>query len=70
MGGGKEVQDGGDIRIPMTNSCRCMAEANTTSGLCTIVKKLPSIKKKKKDRVISKISFWPKYSGLVSNFQT
>ena len=29
VGGGREVQDGGDIRIPMTNSCWCMAEANT-----------------------------------------
>ena len=47
MGGRKEVQEGRDIGIPMADSCRCMAEANTTSGLCTIVKKLPSIKKKK-----------------------
>ena len=30
MGGGREVQKGGDICIPMADSCRCMAETNTT----------------------------------------
>jgi len=25
-GGGKEIQDGGDISIPMAGSCCCMAE--------------------------------------------
>ena len=29
VGGGKEVQDGGGISIPMTDSCWCMAETNT-----------------------------------------
>ena len=47
-GGGREVQERGDIGIPMADSCRCMAETNATIGLHTIVKKLPPIKKKKK----------------------
>ena len=29
VGGGREVQERGDIRIPMANSCWCMAETNT-----------------------------------------
>ena len=28
-GGGQEVQEGGGICIPMTDSCQCMAETNT-----------------------------------------
>ena len=28
-GGGQEVQEGGDICIPMTDSHQCMAETNT-----------------------------------------
>ena len=28
--GGREVQDGGDICIPVADSCCCMAETNTT----------------------------------------
>ena len=28
-GGGKEIQEGGDICIPMADSCECMAETNT-----------------------------------------
>ena len=27
VGGGSEVQDGGDTCIPMADSCRCMVEA-------------------------------------------
>ena len=30
VGGGREVQEGGDICIPMADSCWCMAEMNTT----------------------------------------
>ena len=30
VGGGRESQEGGDICIPMADSCRCMEEANTT----------------------------------------
>jgi len=29
VGGEKEVQEGGDICIPMLDSCCCMAETNT-----------------------------------------
>ena len=29
MGGGREVQEGGDICIPVADSCGCMAETNT-----------------------------------------
>ena len=29
VGGGKEVQERGDICIPMTDSSRCMAETST-----------------------------------------
>ena len=29
VAGGREVQDGGDICIPMADSCCCMAETNT-----------------------------------------
>ena len=29
MGGRREVQDGGDICIPVADSCCCMAETNT-----------------------------------------
>ena len=47
MGGRREVQEGGDIGIPMADSCQCVAETNTTIGLRTTVKKLPPIKKKK-----------------------
>ena len=28
-GDGREVQEGGDVCIPMADSCCCMAEANT-----------------------------------------
>ena len=28
-GGRKEIQEGGDICIPMADSCRCLAETNT-----------------------------------------
>ena len=28
-GGGREVQEGGDICIPMADSCWCVAETNT-----------------------------------------
>ena len=31
VGGGREVQEWGDICIPMTDSRPCMAETNTTS---------------------------------------
>ena len=27
-GGGKEVQEGGDICVPMADSCWCLAETN------------------------------------------
>ena len=27
-GGGREVQEGGDIRTPVADSCGCMAETN------------------------------------------
>ena len=30
VGDGREVQEGGDIYIPMADSCCCMAETNTT----------------------------------------
>ena len=30
VGCGREVPEGGDICIPMTDSCLCMAETNTT----------------------------------------
>ena len=30
LGGGKEAQEGGDIRKCMADSCPCMAETNTT----------------------------------------
>ena len=29
VGGGREVQEGEDICIPMSHSCQCMAETNT-----------------------------------------
>ena len=29
QGGGREVQKGGDIGLPMTDSCRCMEETST-----------------------------------------
>ena len=29
VGGGREVQEGGDICIPVADSCWCMAETNT-----------------------------------------
>ena len=29
VGGGREVQEGGDICIPMTDSCLCVVETNT-----------------------------------------
>ena len=29
VGVGREVQEGGNICIPMADSCRCMAETNT-----------------------------------------
>ena len=29
VGGGREVQEGGDISVPMADSC-CIAESNTT----------------------------------------
>ena len=29
-GGGREVQEGGDIGIPIVDSLRCTAETNTT----------------------------------------
>ena len=29
LGAGKEVQERGDVCIPMADSCCCMAEANT-----------------------------------------
>ena len=29
VGGGREVQEGGDICIPVADSCGCMAETNT-----------------------------------------
>ena len=28
-GGGREVQEGGNICVPMTDSCWCMAETST-----------------------------------------
>ena len=28
-GGGRELQEGGDIGIPMSDSCWCLAETNT-----------------------------------------
>ena len=28
MGGGREAQERGDIRIPMADSCCCVAETN------------------------------------------
>ena len=30
VGGGMEVQEGGDMCIPVVGSCWCMAETNTT----------------------------------------
>ena len=30
VGDGKEVQEGGDICIPVADSCLCMAETDTT----------------------------------------
>jgi len=32
-GGGREVQEGGDVRIPMADSHCCMAETNTVKEL-------------------------------------
>ena len=29
VGGGREVQEGGDIGMPMAESCGCLAETNT-----------------------------------------
>ena len=29
VGGGREVEVGGDMCVPMADSCRCMAETNT-----------------------------------------
>jgi len=29
VGGGREVQEGGDIYIPVADPCWCMAESNT-----------------------------------------
>ena len=42
MGGGREVQEGGDICVPMIDSCGCVAETNPV--LQSIH---PSIKKSK-----------------------
>ena len=39
----REVQEGGDICIPMVDSCRCMIEANTA-----LETNYPPIKKEKK----------------------
>ena len=33
VGGGLEVQEGGNIYIPMADPCGCMAETNTLLGL-------------------------------------
>ena len=30
VGVSRDVQEGGDIWIPLVDSCRCMAETNTT----------------------------------------
>ena len=42
MRGGKEVQEGGDIGTPMTDSCRCMAETQYCNypSIKNIIKKL------------------------------
>ena len=42
-GGGREVQQGGDICVPVADSCGCMAETNTI-----LESNYPLIKKKKK----------------------
>ena len=41
VGGGREIQEGGDVCIPMTDSCCCMAETNTI-----LYSNYPSIKNK------------------------
>ena len=43
LGGGREVQEGGDICVPMTDSHYCMPETNTTSK-----SSYPPTEKKKK----------------------
>ena len=50
VGVGKEVQEGGDICILMTDLCCCMAETNTTlySNYSPIKNKLKKRKKRKK----------------------
>ena len=42
-GGGREVQEGGDICTPMADSCRCLTENNKI-----LSSNYPSIKKLKK----------------------
>ena len=41
VGGGKEVQEGGDICIPMGDLCCCMAETNAI-----LQSRYPSVKNK------------------------
>ena len=59
QGGGRQVQEGGDIRTPMTYSCWWMAETNTI-----LKSNYPSIKNKcvnkqeKKERNSPYLSFW------------
>ena len=35
-GGGREIQEGGDIYIPMTDSCWCMAETNKINSVQSV----------------------------------
>ena len=61
VGGWREVQEGGDIGMPMNESCRCMAETNTI-----LESNYPPIKKKKNlkidlpyDPAISLLGIYP-----------
>ena len=48
VGGGKKVQEGGRICIPMAGSCRCVAETNPQR-----VKNLPAMQQTQETRVRS-----------------
>ena len=46
VGGGREVQGGGDICIPMADSCWCMAETNQHCKTIFLQLKINELKNK------------------------